>query len=120
MAGADLFETDFPFKIAQKDLLLQVKTKGYQQGTDYIGLLKDKYKSVDTGEDILLYIAIISEKLEEKQLTVDLNFFQRGYRWSESPLFEGCECYTCKNYSRSYLYHLYEVKEMNAYILTTL
>jgi tRNA-guanine family transglycosylase len=46
--------------------------------------------------------------------------FSRGFRWEENPLVEGCTCYTCINYSRSYIYHLYEVKEMNATILTAL
>jgi tRNA-guanine family transglycosylase len=32
-------------------------------------------------------------------------------------MIEGCECYTCKNYTRAYIYHMLEVKEMNATIL---
>lgn len=39
------------------------------------------------------------------------------HKESKSPLVEGCECYTCKNYNRAYLYHMLEVKEMNANIL---
>ena len=39
------------------------------------------------------------------------------YRFSELPILQGCECYTCKNFSQSYLYHLNEVKEMNFGIL---
>jgi queuine tRNA-ribosyltransferase len=31
-----------------------------------------------------------------------------------SPLDVGCECYTCKNYTRCYLSHLYRAKEMEA------
>lgn len=29
----------------------------------------------------------------------------------------GCDCYTCKHYTRAYIYHMLEVKEMNANIL---
>ncbi len=29
----------------------------------------------------------------------------------------GCDCYTCKYYTRAYIYHMLEVKEMNANIL---
>ena len=35
----------------------------------------------------------------------------------EKSLLEGCECYTCKTLTRSYLYHLFDVKEMNGMIL---
>lgn len=42
------------------------------------------------------------------------------FQWSEEPIQTGCECYTCQNYTLSYLYHLYEVKEMNANILTAI
>ena len=35
----------------------------------------------------------------------------------DGPLLEGCECYTCQNYTRSYIFHLFDVKEMNANIL---
>ena len=34
------------------------------------------------------------------------------YRTDERPLQEGCECYTCRNYSRAYLRHLDHCGEM--------
>lgn len=34
-----------------------------------------------------------------------------------SPLGEGCECYTCKNYHRAYIHHLLLAKEMTAWAL---
>lgn len=120
MAGADLFETDFPLQLAQQGLVLQLKTKGYEQSIDYVTQLKAASKSIDTVADSALSLALISEKLNEQTLQVDLTVCQRDYRWGEGPLLEGCECYCCRNYSRSYLYHLYEVQEMNANILTAL
>lgn len=33
------------------------------------------------------------------------------HREDFSPLLEGCECYTCLNYTRSYIYHLFKAKE---------
>jgi len=38
----------------------------------------------------------------------------------DGPLVEGCECYTCQNYTRSYIYHLFDVKEMNGNILVAI
>lgn len=42
------------------------------------------------------------------------------YSTSSEPLDPNCDCYTCKNYEKSYLRHLYHVGEFNSYILGTL
>lgn len=42
------------------------------------------------------------------------------YREDERPLDEHCVCYTCRNYSRAYLRHLYMAKEILSYRLNTL
>ena len=36
------------------------------------------------------------------------------------PISENCDCYTCRNYTRSYLYHLYKVGDSLAYRLATI
>ncbi|HIC86021.1 MAG TPA: tRNA guanosine(34) transglycosylase Tgt [Desulfobacterales bacterium] len=38
----------------------------------------------------------------------------------ERPLDEACNCYTCRNYSRAYLRHLFMAKELLAYRLNTI
>ena len=42
------------------------------------------------------------------------------YRNDESPLDSECDCYTCKNYSRAYLRHLFIAREILAVILNTI
>ncbi|HOD35525.1 MAG TPA: tRNA guanosine(34) transglycosylase Tgt [Syntrophales bacterium] len=42
------------------------------------------------------------------------------YRDDSSPLDEFCDCYTCKNYSRAYLRHLFVAKEILAMVLNTI
>jgi queuine tRNA-ribosyltransferase len=42
------------------------------------------------------------------------------YREDERPVDEQCTCYTCRNYSRAYLRHLYMAKEILSYRLNTL
>ncbi len=37
-----------------------------------------------------------------------------------TPLDEGCACYTCKNYTRSYISHLFRAKEMEAATLASI
>jgi queuine tRNA-ribosyltransferase len=42
------------------------------------------------------------------------------YRDDDSPIDSTCDCYTCKNYSRAYLRHLYMAKEILAMTLNTI
>jgi len=42
------------------------------------------------------------------------------YREDASPLDVFCDCYTCKNYSRAYLRHLFVAKEILAMVLNTI
>ena len=49
-----------------------------------------------------------------------LNISNARYRHDTNPLEPGCLCYTCQNYSRAYLRHLYMAKELLAYRLNTL
>lgn len=46
----------------------------------------------------------------------------KNARWREdnNPLDETCDCYTCKNYSRAYLRHLYIAGEILAMMLNTI
>ena len=41
-----------------------------------------------------------------------LNIRNSKHRFDTSPIDEQCGCYTCQNYSRSYLRHLDKCKEM--------
>jgi len=42
------------------------------------------------------------------------------YREDISPIEIGCDCYTCRNYSRAYLRHLYVAGEILAMVLNTI
>lgn len=42
------------------------------------------------------------------------------YARDDLPIQEGCPCYTCSNYSRAYLRHLFMAKEILAYRLNTI
>jgi queuine tRNA-ribosyltransferase len=49
-----------------------------------------------------------------------LNISNAKYRHDTRPLETGCACYTCCNYSRAYLRHLFLAKELLAYRLNSL
>lgn len=43
-----------------------------------------------------------------------------GFAGDSRPLEEGCRCYTCRNFSRRYIRHLFQVKEILAMQLNTI
>lgn len=49
-----------------------------------------------------------------------LHIKNRCYEKDEDPIDRGCGCFTCRNFSRAYLRHLYKAKEMLAYRLNTI
>lgn len=49
-----------------------------------------------------------------------LNIRNAEHRLSQEPLDPNCDCYTCKNFSRSYLRHLFKANELTALRLLTL
>jgi len=49
-----------------------------------------------------------------------INISNARFKFDENPIDKNCNCYTCKNYSRSYLRHLYKSKELLAYRLNTI
>jgi queuine tRNA-ribosyltransferase len=42
------------------------------------------------------------------------------YREDRAPLDDACDCYTCRNYSRAYLRHLFLAREILAIVLNTI
>lgn len=49
-----------------------------------------------------------------------VNIKRAEYKRDESPLDPACGCYTCSNFSRSYLRHLYMARELLAYRLNSI
>lgn len=48
------------------------------------------------------------------------NISNARFKTDFKPIFENCDCYTCANYSRAYLHHLFRAKEMLASTLATI
>jgi len=49
-----------------------------------------------------------------------INISNSGYKYDTEPVESGCLCYTCRNYSKAYLRHLYLARELLAYRLNTI
>ncbi len=49
-----------------------------------------------------------------------MNIYNSRFRTDTNPIEPGCTCYTCRNYSRAYLRHLFMSKELLSYRLNTI
>jgi len=49
-----------------------------------------------------------------------VNIKAAKYKLDDTPIDSACECYTCKNFSRGYLNHLFRAKEISYFRLATL
>lgn len=53
---------------------------------------------------------------ENGRFNINTSRFRRDF----DPIDENCDCYTCRNYSRAYIHHLFKAKEMLASTLATI
>jgi queuine tRNA-ribosyltransferase len=49
-----------------------------------------------------------------------MNIPNARFKFDTRPIDEHCTCYTCQNYTRAYLRHLYKSRELLAYRLNTI
>src|SRR3989344_1772257 len=92
--------------------------------TKHIDKGKTRYlMGVGSPEDILEAIGVGVDCFDSRFPTMNarhggiftskgkINIEKAEYRLDESPLDEGCRCYTCKKFSRAYIHHLYRTYE---------
>jgi queuine tRNA-ribosyltransferase len=58
--------------------------------------------------------------LDPKEIYQYLYILREKYVRDDKPISEFCDCYTCKNYSRSYLHHLFKIEDSLAGRLATI
>ncbi len=94
---------------------------------------KPKYiMGVGTPEDLVELISFGADMFDcvmptrnarNGQLFVEtgtINISNAQFRYDTRPIEAGCSCYTCRNYSRAYLRHLYKSRELFVYRLNTI
>lgn len=81
-----------------------------------IGEPEDLFDAVENGCDLFDCVMPTRNARNGGLLTKSgkINILNTEYREDLRPIEEGCECYTCKNYTRSYVAHLFRAKEMLA------
>jgi len=111
-------EKAYPVIEKSADLLPQSKPR-YLMG---VGFPEDIVKAVSSGIDMFDCV------LPTRCARTGMCFYSEGrlriknarYKDDMTPIDPGCTCYTCQNFSRSYLRHLFMANEITAVILMTI
>ena len=87
-----------------------------------IGEPADLFAGVENGADTFDCVAPTREARTSAVYSPDgrFNVSNGSYRRDFSPIDEDCQCYTCKNYTRAYLNHLFRAKEILGPTLATI
>ena len=87
-----------------------------------IGEPEDLFSAVENGCDLFDCVMPTRNGRTGTLLTHlgKINISNAKYVDDFSPIEEGCGCYTCKNYTRAYVSHLFRAKEMLAGTLATI
>ena len=87
-----------------------------------IGEPADLFAGVENGADTFDCVAPTREARTSAVYSPDgrFNVSNGGFKRDFSPIDEHCGCYTCKNYSRAYLNHLFRAKEILGPTLATI
>lgn len=87
-----------------------------------IGEPEDLFMGIENGVD--LFDCVLPTRLGRNGTIYTKNgkiiITNSKFRSDYSPIEEGCECYSCKNYTKSYIAHLFHGKEMLAGTLASI
>ncbi len=102
---------------------------GVGQIDDILDLVKYGIDTFDCVEPTRLARMGTIYQLKIKNLKLKLNKFvpsieeidinKSVYKYNLEPVDISCDCYVCKNFTKSYLHHLFKQKELLAYTLAT-
>ena len=111
---------DLMYEMADHTLpLLPVHKPRYIMG---VGTPEDLVELVGMGCDMFDCV-MPSRNARNGQLFTSqgtLNISNAKFRLDKGPIDTDCKCYTCQNYSRAYLRHLYKSRELLSYRLNTI
>ena len=136
LSASQLKDMDFPGYAVGGLSVGEPKNLMYEMADHTVPLLpreKPKYvMGVGTPEDLVeltgmgvdMFDCVMpSRNARNGQLFIQegtINISNARFRMDEGSLDSSCSCYTCQNYSRAYLRHLYKSRELLAYRLNTI
>ncbi|MFH1551255.1 MAG: tRNA guanosine(34) transglycosylase Tgt [bacterium] len=79
-----------------------------------IGYLDDIKKAVNQGIDLFdcVYPTRLARHGTLLTLKGELNILNSRFKQDKDPIMKNCSCYTCKNFSRAYIHHLFKANEI--------
>ena len=111
---------DLMYEMADHTLpLMPVHKPRYIMG---VGTPEDLVELVDMGCDMFDCV-MPSRNARNGQLFTSkgtINIPNARFKFDKEPIDADCDCYTCQNYSKSYLRHLYKSRELLSYRLNTI
>jgi queuine tRNA-ribosyltransferase len=101
------------------DSLLPKEKPRYLMG---IGYINDILEAVERGIDLFDCVLPTRNARNGTLFTSKGKIVIKNVKYAQDkrPLDEECSCYTCQNFSRAYLRHLYERQEISSAILNTI
>ena len=100
--GIDCFEVDYPFYLAENFQAFCFEKFDF---------MKNNFDGVEK---------TISDKKFEKKKAKVIDLTKGEFEFDKGPIWKGCQCYSCQNHTRAYVYHLIKSKEMTANVLLTI
>ena len=87
-----------------------------------LGSPEDIWEAVELGADMFDCVLPTRNARNGQALTSRGRFYVKNarYKRDESPVDPDCDCYTCRNYSRAYLSHLFKAREYLLYQLLSI
>ena len=108
LSGATLFEAGFPFELTKKGLAWNFNREDLE--TSINNIISANYEINQNH-----ITNILSTNSERNLITIDLN--DGMFTKSLNPVNSQCSCYSCTNFSSSYINHLLGQHEMTALVL---
>ena len=110
----------FYFGAATPDIVFDLLSAG-------VDVFDNSYPNIVTERESALVFpnsfkpnAIYDKNCPVTKSKFELSMRDEIFRLDMSSLVDGCECYTCRNFSRAYVHHLVGVKEMLGKVLLSL
>lgn len=100
-AGVDIFDSTYPCLATERDA----------------ALIFTNTARADGGEDAAVVAGGQGEAESHQGVDLEMCMKDTGHRLDMRALVAGCSCYSCRKYSRAYIHHLVQVKEMLGKVL---
>jgi len=104
------------------DFTLPLLPQGKPKYVMGVGTPEDLVEMVGMGADMFDCVMPTRNARNAQLFTAwgTVNIDNAVYKFDEAPIDSNCACYTCRQYSRAYLHHLFRSRELLSYRLNTI